>query len=49
MDRQVWGWWLAVAGYVLGALLVVTGAVLGDPAVFLLGLVALAVALVVRG
>ena len=49
MDRQAWGRWLAAAGYVLGAVLVVLGAVLGDPAVFLLGLTALAVALVSRG
>ena len=49
MDRQAWAWWLSAAGYVLGAVLVVAGAVLGDPAVFLLGLTALAVALVVRG
>ena len=49
MDRQVWRWWLAAAGYVLGAVLVVASAVLGDPAVFLLGLVALALALVIRG
>ena len=49
MDRQAWEWWLAAAGYVLGAVLVVLGAVLGDPAVFLLGLAALAAALVIRG
>ena len=48
MDRRVWGWWLALVGYVLGAVLVVLGVVLGDPAVFLLGLVTLAVALVIR-
>ena len=36
-------------GYVRGAVRVVGGALLGDPAGFLLGLVALAVALVVRG
>ena len=49
MDRQIWGRWPAAAAYVLGAVLVVVDAVLGDPAVFLLGLTALAVALVVRG
>ena len=49
MDRQIGGRWLAAAAYGLGAVLVVVGAVLGDPAVFLLGLTALAVALVVRG
>ena len=48
MDGRSWGRWLAAAGYALGVLLVVAGLIAGDPALFLLGLVLLAVVVVTR-
>lgn len=46
MDREGWKRRAAAAGYVLGVLLVIGGAVTGEAALFLLGLVVLAVVLV---
>ena len=47
MDGWTWRRWLALVGYLVGALLVVAGAVVGEAALFLLGLALLAAALVV--
>ena len=46
MDGRSRGRWLAAAGYALGLLLVVAGLIARGPALFLLGLVLLAVVVV---